>query len=161
VTTIVNGKEKHVYVEKCRKPCFFFFTFFKIFRTFCKHLLHKRNHILQNKLSYDKPHILCISIIKYDYVLHKVLPQYKFHTSFRTSITTRPYILPRKLHQENCASSEQVLPHMTYTLQKFTNSACLQNTPYNMSVYEPVLYHIHQVTLRSHKFSRPYSYSDC
>jgi len=104
VTTKVNGKQKHVYVEKCRKPCFSFISF-KIFRTFCKHLLHKLNHVLQNKLSYDKPHILCISIIECDYVLRKVLPQYKFHTSFRTSITTRPYILPRKLHQQNCAST--------------------------------------------------------
>ena len=96
----------------------------------------------------------------YDYVLHKVLPQHKFQTSFRTSVTTRPYISPRKLPQENCAPSERLLPHMTYTLQEFTNSACLQNAPYNISAYEPMLHHIHQVTLRSHKFSRPYSYSD-
>jgi hypothetical protein len=37
---------------------------------------------------------------------------------------------------------------------------CLQNNPYNISVYDPMLYPIHQVTLGSHKFSRPYSHSD-
>jgi len=137
----------------------YFFTFFKRFRAFRNHLLHMRNHILQNKLSYDKPHILRIFIITHDYILHKALPQYKFHTSFRTSVTTHPYILPRKLPHENCASSEQLLPHVTYTLQKCTNTACLQNIPYNISVYDPMSYPIHQVTFRSHRFSRPDSYS--
>jgi hypothetical protein len=137
----------------------YFFTFFKTFLTFRKHLLHRRTRCTKQIILRQTAHS---SHIYYHVCLRStqgitsiqvwhVLSNIYYHTSlhFTKEITSRELRFFRVTITTHDLHSTKIYKHLTsseYPLQY-------------ISLWSYVI-PINQVTLRSHKFSRPYSYYD-